>query len=873
MTVDAVEESSTAVSTEPIRVLLIEDDAVDRLAFDRLVARERLPYEYTQAASFAQALEILAGASFDVAVCDYHLGDGTAVDVLGLDLGIPVIVITGLGDEEIAVEVMRAGAYDYLVKDTGRRYLKVLPVTVENARRHHASERQVRMLSQALTSLNDCVYLSDWGGRLTFVNRSFLATYGFSEEEVLGRSVTVIWAEGGHQELGALHSASLTPVGERGECRHRRRDGSELSVEVSRSAIVDSRGRRLAVAGVVRDIGEKKRWESVLRESEERYALAAAGANDGLWDWRLERDEVYFSPRWKEILGYAADSREIGTTSEHWFVRVHEEDLELLKAQLEAHLAGRTPHFENEHRLRTREGEYRWVQARALAVRDPVSGQATRIAGSLTDITERKRVEEQLTHSALHDALTGLPNRALFLDRLASAILHRRRRDAYRFAVLFLDLDRFKVINDSLGHLAGDQLLRAIARRLESCVRFGDTVARMGGDEFAVLVDDLEDTSEVDRVAQRIHRELEAPFEVQGREFFTTASLGIALSSPEYERPEEMLRDADTAMYRAKAHGNTDPVVFQKTMHEDAVELLHLETDLRRAVDRGEFRLFYQPIVSLRSGLLAGFEALIRWQHPERGLLAPRHFLQAALDTGLMAPIGWWVLGQACRQMKTWRSEHPAVAEASVSVNLDGKQLSSYELVERVDEALAASCLEPEGLKLEITEGMIIENLEVTAKILGQLRDRRIRLHIDDFGTGYSSLSQLHRFPIDALKIDQSFVRGMTVDDENLEIVRTILSLARNLGLEVMAEGVETKEQLAQLKALDCQLAQGFLFAEPLAPEDVTEKLASGSWGLVAGPPADSGEPSGVIDRLSLLNVRSEAKKTAAKDGQGGSKP
>ena len=854
-------EDSAPRVDESIRLLLIEDDLVDRMAFERLVKRGQLPYEYAQAASYAEALEVLASASFDIVICDYNLGDGTAIDILGLGFDVPIIVITGIGDEETAIQVMRAGAYDYLIKDIDRRYLKILPVTVENARRHHASQHQVRMLSQALTCLNDCIYVSDWRGRCTFVNQTFLKTYGFSQTEILGQDVCILWAEEAHQELAPHHTEDLTPEGERGECRHRRQDGSTFAVEVSRSAIVDERGQRLAVVGVVRDVTEKKRWERVLRDSEERYALAAAGANDGLWDWQLDRSQIYYSPRWKQILGYTEEAAEIGTTPEDWFSRIHAEDVELFKAQLEAHLEGRTPHLENEHRVRARDGEYRWVQARAMAVRNPASGEATRLAGSLRDITDRKRAEEQLTHSVLHDALTGLPNRALFLDRMGNAILHSKRREDYRFAVIFLDLDRFKVINDSLGHLAGDQLLRAIARRLESCLRFGDTVARLGGDEFAVLVDDFEDVAEVDRVAQRIHAELEAPFEVQGREFFTTASLGIALSSPEYEQPEEMLRDADTAMYRAKSHGRTDLVVFHKDMHDDAVELLHLETDLRRAVHRQEFRLHYQPIVTLRTGFLAGFEALIRWQHPERGLLSPQHFLQAALDTGLMESIGWWVLEEACGQMKRWRDAYRETSEVSVSVNLDGQQLSSFELVERVDAALATSGLEPEGLKLEITEGMIIEKPQVTARILAELRRRRISLHIDDFGTGYSSLSQLHRFPIDALKIDQSFIRGMSTEDENLEIVRIIISLARNLGLEVMAEGVETKEQLAQLRALGCQLAQGYMFAKPLGPDEVERRLESGTWGLVVdlGPPAAAGEPSGVIDRLSLLNLLDEA--------------
>ncbi len=811
----------------PIRLLLIEDDAIDRMAFERFVKAEQLPYQYRLVTSLSTAREALTVAEFDIVVTDYHLGDGTAAEVFGFGLDIPIIVITGAGDEEIVVQALRAGAFDYMIKDTDRRYLKMLPVTIENARRHHLLDKKARMLSQAVTCINDSMYITDLEDCFLFVNETFRRTYGYRDEEILGQSSEILFVPDALPQDLPSSPRRLPLEGESIEGWHRTKTGEKFVALLSRSAIYDANGQPVAVVGAVRDISDRRRWEEKLRESEERYALAAAGANDGLWDWNLRRNEIYLSPRWKSTLGYL--EHEIGNRTEDWFSLVHREDLELLQAQVDAHLEGRTPHFENEHRMRTKEGDFIWVQTRGLAVRD-AEGKVYRMVGSQRDVTDRKQVEEQLTHAALHDSLTGLPNRALFMDRLSSAVKRSKRRECYPFGVIFLDLDRFKVINDGLGHLVGDQLLREIARRLESCIRLGDTVARLGGDEFAILLEDLEDASQVERVAERIHQELRAPFNLNGYEIFSSASLGIALGSELYSRPEEILRDADTAMYRAKSLGRTRRVIFEPTMHTRAVELLNLETDLRRAVEREEFCVYYQPIVSLRTGELRGFEALVRWQHPERGLVAPGDFLPVAQETGLSVPMGNWVLREACRQLRTWQQKYPAAAELVVSVNLDARQLSSADLTQQVEGSLARSGLDPTRLELEITEGMIIQNPKVAATTLERIRELGVKLHIDDFGTGYSSLSQLHRFPIDTLKIDRSFVGQMSSDDENLEIVRTIVSLAHNLELEVMAEGVETTEQLAQLRALGCEFGQGYLFSRPIAPEAVAQHLAAGNW-------------------------------------------
>lgn len=817
---------------ERIRLLLVEDDPVDRMAFERFVRLGKQPYEYEVASSLAEARRRLEGERFHVILTDYHLGDGTGLELLEEELHAPVVVITGAGDEETAINAMRAGAFDYLIKDTDRGYLKVLPVTVANAHRHHQAEATARTLSQAVKSINDAIFICDIDDRLIFVNETFRKVYGYVEEAILGQSATVLWVRGAEHELPPKALDQLPREGEQGECVHCRQDGEAFSVLLSRSAIYDERGAPMAVVGATRDITERKRREQALRESEERYALAAAGANDGLWDWEVKVGEVHYSPRWKAILGYEDD--EIGSTPEDWFDLVHPEDLGLLRAQIDAHLHGKTPHFENEHRIKARGGEYRWVQTRGLAVRDG-SDEVYRIAGSHRDITDRKRAEEQLSHAALHDALTGLPNRALFMDRLSHAVQRSGRKSSDEaFGVIFLDLDRFKVVNDSLGHAAGDQLLDAISDRLQSCVRLGDTVARLGGDEFAILVEDLEDERQVDRVAERIQEALLEPFTVSGHEIFTTASLGIALSSTGYDRAEDILRDADTAMYRAKSLGRTRQVVLNPEARTSAVAQLELETELRHAVEREEFEVWYQPIVDLGQGGLTGFEALVRWQHPERGLLEPAEFLPLAIDAGLAQPIVLWVLERACRQLRRWRDVHEGDAEIRLSVNLDAKTLTSARLIDVVERVVEEAELEPSDLRFDVTEGMLMENPEVTTGILRRLRSIGVAIHVDDFGTGYSSLSQLHRFPIDALKIDRSFVGRMSVSREDLEIVTTIVSLARNLGIQVMAEGVETVEQLAQLRTLGCELAQGHLFAEAMPAGRAGRILVEGAPSLPA---------------------------------------
>jgi diguanylate cyclase (GGDEF)-like protein/PAS domain S-box-containing protein len=555
------------------------------------------------------------------------------------------------------------------------------------------------------------------------------------------------------------------------------------------------------------------------RESEQRYALAAAGSNDGLWDWNLPDDQFYASERWKLMLGLAPEAAI--ARGDDWFVHVHSDDRAELRAALDRHLSGDTPHFEHEYRMRHNDGSVRWMLCRGVAVPDD-AGRPIRIAGSQTDVTERRRIQDDLAHAALHDDLTGLANRTLFTAMLERSLGKAKRASVSNCAVLFIDIDHFKLVNDSLGHVAGDHLLVAIAKRFLHLVRPGDVLARLGGDEFAVLIEDASDRTKATAIAVRLLAALDDSFEIDGRELFATASVGIAYGSGVYHRSEDLLRDADTAMYRAKALGRSQYQTFDPTMHASAIQRLTLETQLRRAVERREFILEYQPIVELESSQVTGFEALVRWVRPDGSTTYPSEFIPIAEETGLIAPLSTWVLMEACCRVAEW--QRMLSRPLTLTVNISTKLFDRPTLVDEVRGAIAASGLAPGTLRLEITESFLANSTDAVMDRLDKLRAIPVELYLDDFGTGFSSLSYLHRYRLDALKIDQSFIGRMDTFSDS-PIVSSIVNLARELGMGVIAEGVETPQQAAQLRALECPHAQGYLFSRPLPAEAAREYL------------------------------------------------
>jgi PAS domain S-box-containing protein len=574
-----------------------------------------------------------------------------------------------------------------------------------------------------------------------------------------------------------------------------------------------------------------------LAEREHLFQLITENAADMIAVLDRNGQRLYNSPAYQRILGYGPE--ELAATSS--VDQIHPDDrARVLEASAKARNTGRGERLE--YRIRHKDGSWRFLESTASAIRSP-EGETDGLVIVNRDITERKRAEEKLAHQSFHDGLTDLPNRALFLDRSQRAITLSRRHSDFKFAVLFIDIDEFKVFNDSLGHAAGDSLLIQIAQRLTASLRGVDTIsrprvgedaepfvgestlARPGGDEFTVLLEELHDPSDAIRVAERIQHRLAVPFDFNGQEIVLSVSIGIAFSSNGAVDAQDVLRDAEIAMYRAKSTGKARCEVFDHAMHAGAIKRLQLETDLRKALELNQFRVYYQPIVSLRNDQIVGFETLSRWQRPE-GLVMPGEFIAVADETGIILPINRQLLYDACRQLRSWQALFPSDPPLTVNVNITPKQFAQPDLASQIGKTLQETGLDPCCLNLEITEMIAMADADRSAMVLSELKALGVRLDIDDFGTGYSSLSRLQRFPVDTLKIDRSFISRMDTDVETREIVRIIVMLAHGLRLKVVAEGVETQAQADMLKDLGCELAQGYLYSRPV-PSDAIDQLLS----------------------------------------------
>jgi len=555
----------------------------------------------------------------------------------------------------------------------------------------------------------------------------------------------------------------------------------------------------------------------------DRYEALLDGARDALWHWDVRTDAVRFTPRWAAMLGVAPDSLE--RTADQWFERVHPNDVGGVRKAISEHLAGQSDACEVEYRVRHADGTYRWVMCRGVARRDATGSML--FAGSHTDVHEFKSGAGRMLSEMFRDPLTGTPSRALFLERLGRAVARLKVDPREIFAVIVLDLDRFQKINDGLGHAAGDRLLTEVTGRLSECLRGGDTLTRLGSDKFAILLEAMRRPSESVRVADRILKALTPPIVLEGEDVYPSAGLGVALGAPGYEKAEDVMSDAYSAMHRAKSAGGARYEIFDPEEQAKNVARLKLEADLRRAIDREELCLHYQPIIEMATGDIRGFEALVRWIHPERGLVSPGMFVPLAEETGLISAIGAWVLDEACKTSRHWNERYARERPISVSVNLSGKQFADPDLAGEIEQTIARRGLDPRGLKLEITESVLMENSARNMEQLARLRGLGLELMIDDFGTGYSSLSSLHRFPIETLKIDRTFVNRMEFEEENSEIVRTIMTLGRNLDMSIVAEGIETQAQHDLLRDLGCDMGQGFLFSNAVDAESAEAWLSS----------------------------------------------
>jgi diguanylate cyclase (GGDEF)-like protein/PAS domain S-box-containing protein len=691
-------------------------------------------------------------------------------------------------------------------------------VVLQDASQHKEALRRIERSEQQLKLLFEQTPMGviRWGAGFCVEewNPAAERIFGYTRAEALGRHANELVVPPAAREhvMGVWQALLDKRGGFRSKNVNVTKDGHTIVCEWYNTPLVDAAGKVVAVASMVQDVTDRERMQEALQESVERYFLAVLGSNDGTWDWDLRSNTVYYSPRWKEMLGIEA-SADLSSPRD-WFDRIHPEDRPQFETALARHMQGLDEHLEVEFRIAHAEGHYIWALCRGTAVRDG-AGKPLRMAGSLSDITARKTAEEQMMFDAVHDPLTGLANRAVMLAHIDHSMGIARRDLNYNFAVLVLGLDRFKLINDSHGHSAGDELLRAVGKALQTVLRPGDVIARLGGDEFAVLLDNITKPELAVRLVENLLSVFNRPFHLPSGDLYLTASGGLVMANSSYTSAEDILRDADTAMFRAKSLGKDRIEVFTPELRLRAQNRLQLEMDLRRAVEEKQFDVLFQPIVRVADGSVWGFEAILRWHHPQRGVLLPLEFLSIAEETGIILDLGLQVFSMVCQQLAQWiRLERhwPGL----VSVNVSVRQLAEEKFLESLNEILRKTAVPTSKLVIELTESTFLADHALVTQAMKFFRDRGLRLAVDDFGSGYSSLGYLQRFNIDILKIDQMFIKAIGTERERPGILQTIVELGHSLSMDIVAEGIENEQQAALIASLKVPYAQGYLYAPPL---------------------------------------------------------
>ncbi len=830
--------------TETLNLLLIEDAEDDALLVLRELRRGGFNPVWQRVQTSEELQSALQEITWDIVISDYRLPKFNAPHALKIvreySQGIPFILVSGTIGEILATEMMKAGANDYVMKDN----LKRLPEAVRRELRdtqvrleRQQAELRLKESEQRFRHLFESTPLISVQGynvqrQVIYWNNASESLYGYTKTEAVGKQLEdlIIPPEMRQGVIDAIHAwhteGKEIPAD---ELNLLRKDGSRVAVYSSHVMLTNIEGEQELYCVDI-DLTDRKQADIELRESEERYRLLAENTNDLVCLHEPDGRYIYVSPSCEMLLGY--DYKELLGKDPYDFF--HPDDIDSVR---DSHLRvlEQRP-IPVTYRIRHKSGDYIWFETLSKPIKGE-DNQVIKLQTTSRNVTERIKAQQQLRYDALHDGLTGLPNRSLLTERLELAINRSRRLDTYHYAILFLDLDRFKVINDSLGHLAGDQLLIVVAQKLKSHLRDIDLVARLGGDEFVILLEDVKGVEKAIQVTERILADLQNPLHINDSEVVVSTSVGIVLGTRHYHQATDLIRDADIAMYRAKAASKGSYKVFNVEMHTQAVNRLTLETDIRKALEREEFFIYYQPIVELtnngirspdslgsvmlETNRLIGFEALLRWQHPTRGLVNPEEFIPMAEETGLIVPIDYWMLRTACQQLAVWKNQFPHRLPLKMSINLSAQDLRQSNLLAEIDRVLATTELAGADLTLEITESMLIENISKTIGLLKQFKEREIQISIDDFGTGYSSLNYLHRLPANNLKIDRSFVGQMAHGNRNYQVVSTIIALSNQLGLAVVAEGIETSQQLQWLKDLGCEFGQGYFFSKPLQKEMV----------------------------------------------------